>query len=79
MDAIVSTRQGVVQGSMAQGVAAFKGIPYAAAPFGSNRCKRTSRPSAAIDTSSPSLASRPERAASPPYSRCPVREGCSAG
>jgi para-nitrobenzyl esterase len=37
MDAIVRIRQGVVHGNMAQGVAAFKGIPYAAAPFGPNR------------------------------------------
>ncbi len=37
MDAIVSTRQGVVRGSMADGVATFKGIPYAAPPFGPNR------------------------------------------
>jgi para-nitrobenzyl esterase len=34
---VVSTRQGVVRGSMAEGVAAFKGIPYAAPPFGPNR------------------------------------------
>ena len=37
MDAIIRTRQGVVRGSMAEGVATFKGIPYAAPPFGPNR------------------------------------------
>lgn len=34
---VISTRQGVVRGSMAEGVATFKGIPYAAPPFGPNR------------------------------------------
>src|SRR5216683_5790218 len=34
---VVSTQQGVVHGSMAEGVATFKGIPYAAPPFGPNR------------------------------------------
>ena len=37
MQTVVRTRQGAVQGSAAQGVAAFKGIPYAAPPFGPNR------------------------------------------
>ncbi len=34
MDIIVSTRQGAVRGSMIDGIATFKGIPYAANPFG---------------------------------------------
>jgi len=34
---IVTTRQGQVLGQVSDGVAAFKGIPYAAPPFGPNR------------------------------------------
>lgn len=37
MQPVVRTRQGAVQGSATDGVAAFKGIPYAAPPFGPNR------------------------------------------
>ncbi len=37
MQTVVRTRQGAVHGSAANGVAAFKGIPYAAPPFGPNR------------------------------------------
>ena len=34
---VVTTRQGQVRGHVSEGVAAFKGIPYAASPFGPNR------------------------------------------
>ncbi len=37
MDAVVKTQHGEVCGSAADGVNTFKGIPYAAPPFGANR------------------------------------------
>lgn len=37
MDAVVKTRHGEVRGSVVEGVHTFKGIPYAAPPFGTRR------------------------------------------
>jgi len=39
MDAVVKTVNGVLQGSVVDGVCAFLGVPYAAPPFGANRLR----------------------------------------
>src|SRR5688572_8997311 len=39
MNAVVKTRHGQVRGSVADGVNTFKGVPYAAPPFGANRLR----------------------------------------
>lgn len=39
MNAVVKTRYGELRGSVADGVNTFKGIPYAAPPFGANRLR----------------------------------------
>jgi para-nitrobenzyl esterase len=39
MDPVAETRRGKLRGSLSDGVAAFKGIPFAAPPFGANRLR----------------------------------------
>jgi carboxylesterase type B len=45
MNAVVKTRQREVRGSFVDGVHTFKGIPYAAPPFGARRLRQL-RPAA---------------------------------
>ena len=44
MDVTTTIAQGALRGTLADGVASFKGIPYAAAPFGPNRFGAPVRP-----------------------------------
>lgn len=46
MDSIAKTVQGEVRGTLTDGIASFKGIPYAAPPFGPNRFRAPARPAA---------------------------------
>src|ERR1700751_5510930 len=46
MESVVGTVYGKVCGQESDGVAAFKGIPYAAPPFGPNRLRPPVRPQA---------------------------------
>src|SRR5690349_16622315 len=39
MDPIVNTRQGKLRGCVVDGIIVFKGVPYAAAPFGAHRLR----------------------------------------
>ncbi len=65
MHAVVNTRYGEVRGSVADGVHAFKGIPYAAPPFGPNRL-RPPQPVAPWSGVRDALAYGP-KAPQPPY------------
>jgi para-nitrobenzyl esterase len=62
---IVTTRQGAVRGSHADGVFSFKGIPYAAPPFGPNRF-RPPQPAASWDGARDALGYGPTPL-KPPY------------
>ena len=44
MHAVVKTRNGKVRGSVVNGAYTFKGIPYAAPPFGGNRLRAPQPP-----------------------------------
>jgi len=66
---MVLTKRGRVRGVLADGVAAFKGVPYAAPPFGVNRFKGLSRPSR---TSLGAASSMPRRTVRP-FPRRPTR------
>jgi carboxylesterase type B len=55
MNLVVETQPGKMRGSVADGINTFKGIPYAAPPFGANRLRPHSQLSrgAACETLSP--------------------------
>jgi para-nitrobenzyl esterase len=44
MDTVVKTRQGAVRGNVVEGIAAFKGVAYAAPPFGPRRFRPPQAP-----------------------------------
>jgi len=80
---VVKTRYGEVRGSVADGVYTFRGIPYAAPPFGANRLRppqpvepwtgiaERSTMGQSLRNSSP--VALPLRASSPRGVRCPAR------
>jgi para-nitrobenzyl esterase len=41
VDSVVETRRGKLRGCLNEGVVTFKGVPYAAPPFGANRLRPT--------------------------------------
>ncbi|HEY6201766.1 MAG TPA: carboxylesterase/lipase family protein [Candidatus Limnocylindria bacterium] len=81
---LVSIRQGKVRGMLADGVRTFKGIPYAAPPFGANRLRApqpaepwTGVRDAFVDGRKPPQPPFPGTENAPaPWDRAPVGEDC---
>jgi para-nitrobenzyl esterase len=81
---LVSIRQGKLRGAVVDGVHAFKGIPYAAPPFGANhlRAPQPAEPwtgvrDALVDGSKPPQPPFPGTENAPaPWDRAPVGEDC---
>jgi len=65
MDSVVETRLGELRGRVSDGVTTFKGVPYAAPPFGANRL-RPPRPVERWDGVCDALAFGP-KSFPPPY------------
>ena len=59
MDPVVTIGQGQLRGAAKDGVLSFKGIPYAAAPFGENRFAAP-QPAAGVGRRSRRLGVRPD-------------------
>jgi carboxylesterase type B len=60
-EVIIQTAHGAMRGTGADGVNTFKGVPYAAPPFGPNRLRSRGRsnPGAAYATPSPPVRCHP--------------------
>lgn len=69
MQDVVSTRSGAVRGRVADGVHIFRGIPYAAPPFGSNRMQppRPVRPWEGVRDALEPGATPPQASLPPPF------------
>ena len=74
MDTVVRTRHGAVRGLVEDGVHAFRGVPYAAPPFGPNRL-RPPAPVVAWDGTRDATRPGPE----PPQVAPPATGGAEAG
>ena len=77
VDTVVRTKRGALRGRTADGVTAFKGIPYAAPPFGARRLAAP-QPAEPWDGVRDALRVRAHRAASRRYAPpstccCPTR------